>query len=89
VLCAAGYSGAAINQERLSLTFGPGDNDTPAVQVVANGLPTEADLSQAAATLRSDPVRIALDLGLGEAEATVWTCDLSAEYVVVNAHYTT
>ncbi|MEN9934482.1 MAG: hypothetical protein RLZZ387_1061 [Chloroflexota bacterium] len=93
VLCAAGYSGADIDPDRLSLTFGPadhhGDNDTPAVEVVRGGLPVEADLRQAAATLKADPVHIRLDLGQGEAQSTVWTCDLSAEYVAVNAHYTT
>jgi glutamate N-acetyltransferase/amino-acid N-acetyltransferase len=93
VLCAAGYSGADIDPERLSLIFGPadrpGENDTPAVQVVAGGLPTGADLRMASAALRADPAHIHLDLGLGEASATVWTCDLSAEYVEINAHYTT
>jgi glutamate N-acetyltransferase / amino-acid N-acetyltransferase len=90
VLCAAGYSGADIDADRLSLTFGPGGHaDAPAVQVVAGGLPVEADLRQASATLRTDPVHIHLDLGLGDASSTVWTCDLSAEYVAVNAHYTT
>ncbi len=93
VLCAAGYSGAAIDPDKLSLTFGPadrpGDNDSPAVQVVSNGLPTIYDERAAAATLRGDPVLITLDLGLGDARATVWTCDFSAEYVEINAHYTT
>jgi glutamate N-acetyltransferase/amino-acid N-acetyltransferase len=93
VLCAAGYSGAAIDPNKLSLTFGPadrpGDNDSPAVQVVANGLPTAYDERAAAATLHGDPVLITLDLGLGNARATVWTCDFSAEYVEINAHYTT
>jgi glutamate N-acetyltransferase/amino-acid N-acetyltransferase len=32
---------------------------------------------------------VRIDLGLGEAAATLWTCDLSAEYVRVNAEYTT
>lgn len=93
VLCAAGYSGAEIDQTKLALTFGPadrpGDNDSPAVQVVANGLPLTYDERAAAATLRCDPVLVLLDLGLGEAQTTVWTCDLSAEYVEINAHYTT
>jgi glutamate N-acetyltransferase / amino-acid N-acetyltransferase len=93
VVCAAGYSGADIEPERLSLSFGPadryGDNDSPAVTVVSGGLPTNADLRQASAALRGDPAIIELDLGLGSAQATVWTCDLSAEYVSINAHYTT
>lgn len=87
VLAAAGYSGAAIDPDRLALSFGaPGG---ARVRVVAGGLPTEYDERAAAATLREDPVYITLDLGLGDAAATVWTCDFSAEYVAVNAHYTT
>jgi glutamate N-acetyltransferase/amino-acid N-acetyltransferase len=93
VLCAAGYSGAAIDPDKLSLTFGPadrlGDNDSPAIQVVSHGLPTIYDERAAAATLHGDPVLMTLDLGLGGARATVWTCDFSAEYVEINAHYTT
>jgi glutamate N-acetyltransferase/amino-acid N-acetyltransferase len=93
VLCAAGYSGADIDQTKLSLTFGPadrsGENDSPAVQVVAGGLPLAYEERQAAATLKADPVLVLLDLGLGQAEAIVWTCDFSAEYVAINAHYTT
>jgi glutamate N-acetyltransferase/amino-acid N-acetyltransferase len=94
VLCAAGYSGAAIDPDKLSLTFGPADRygdkyDTPAIQVVADGLPTSYEERQAAAALRSDPVLVTLDLGLGDAAATVWTCDLTTEYIEINAHYTT
>jgi glutamate N-acetyltransferase/amino-acid N-acetyltransferase len=90
VLCAAGYSGADIDQTKLALTFGltDGSGDTPAVQVVANGLPLEYEERQAAATLKSDPVLVLLDLGQGTAKATVWTCDMSTEYVEINAHYT-
>jgi glutamate N-acetyltransferase/amino-acid N-acetyltransferase len=94
IVCAAGYSGAEIDPERLSLTFGPADrhgdaNDSPAVQVVASGLPTQYSERAAAAAFRADPVVIELDLGLGDGAATVWTCDFSAEYVAINAHYTT
>lgn len=87
VLCAAGYSGAAIDADRLSLSFGkPGRAQ---VQVVASGLPLDYAEHAAAARLRDDPVYVHLDLGLGAAEATVWTCDFSREYVEINAHYTT
>ena len=86
VLAAAGYSGAAIDPERLALSFGaPGE----ALPLVRDGLPIAHDGAAAAALLRCDPVRIHLDLGQGGSESTVWTCDLSAEYVAINAHYTT
>ncbi len=86
ILCAAGYSGAPIDPERLVLDFGPAAEP---IVLVAAGLPADYDERAAAATLRADPVIIRLDLGLGDAAATVWTCDLSKEYVEINAHYTT
>jgi glutamate N-acetyltransferase/amino-acid N-acetyltransferase len=57
--------------------------------VLADGLPTRYDERAARAALVADPALITLDLGLGDAAATVWTCDLTAEYVSINAHYTT
>jgi glutamate N-acetyltransferase/amino-acid N-acetyltransferase len=87
VLCAAGYSGAELDADRLSLSFGaPG---AAPVQVVASGLPLDYVEREAAAQLRQDPVYVNLDLGLGDASATVWTCDFSKDYVEINAHYTT
>lgn len=49
----------------------------------------EAGLRDLAASLGSDVVEIGVSLGTGEAEATVWGCDLSSEYVHINADYTT
>jgi glutamate N-acetyltransferase/amino-acid N-acetyltransferase len=86
IVCAAGYSGAAIAPDRLALWFGPASSP---IQLVANGLPLDADLAAASALLRQDPVFITLDLGLGAAHTTIWTCDFSKEYVEINAHYTT
>ncbi len=85
ILAAAGYSGEAIEPERVRLWFG----ETAAVQLLDRGLPLPFDAKEASALLRQDPAVITLDLGLGEHSATVWTCDLSAEYVRVNADYTT
>jgi len=86
VLAAAGYSGAAIEPDRLTLAFGaPGEATT----VVRGGLRAAYDEAAASAVLRRDPAIVRLDLGRGAGEATVWTCDFSAEYVAINAHYTT
>jgi glutamate N-acetyltransferase/amino-acid N-acetyltransferase len=49
----------------------------------------EAGLGQLAKLMRSGMVEIDIDLGTGGAAATVWGCDLSAEYVHINADYTT
>lgn len=85
VLAAAGYSGEPIEPARVRLWFGDGDD----VQLLDRGLPVEFDKARASALLQCDPAVIHLDLGLGDAHAIVWTCDFSAEYVHINADYTT
>ncbi len=86
ILAAAGSSGAAIDPGRLRLAFGPPGRE---VCVVKRGSRADYDERAAASLLALDPVHIGLDLGLGEARGVAWTCDLSAEYVAINAHYTT
>lgn len=85
VLAAAGYSGEPIEPARVRLWFGDADD----VQLLDRGLPVEFDKARASALLQCDPAVIHLDLGLGDAHAIVWTCDFSAEYVHINADYTT
>ena len=67
---------------RLALRFG-------AVELVAAGTPIAYDERAAAAQMAGPEVAITLDLGLGEASGVAWTCDLSAEYVSINADYRT
>ena len=86
VVCAAGYSGAAIDPDTLTLDFGLGQEQ---IRLVSSGMPVEADLNAASQLLRRSEVFITLDLGMGDKATTVWTCDFSKEYVEVNAHYTT
>jgi len=86
VVCAAGYSGAEIDPDTLTLDFGLGAEQ---IRLVAAGMPLVADLNAASNLLKREDVFITLDLGLGDAATTVWTCDFSKEYVEVNAHYTT
>jgi len=85
ILAAAGYSGQPIEPERVRLWFGEGDE----VQLLDRGLPLDFDRARASALLGEDPAIARLDLGLGDAAAVVWTCDFSAEYVAINADYTT
>jgi glutamate N-acetyltransferase/amino-acid N-acetyltransferase len=85
ILAAAGYSGEAIEPEQVRLWFGEGD----AMQLLDRGLPLPFDETAASKLLQQDPAIVHLDLGLGMHHAIVWTCDLSAEYVRVNADYTT
>jgi glutamate N-acetyltransferase/amino-acid N-acetyltransferase len=54
-----------------------------------NGLPHDEAAPKAAEMLRRDTVAIEVSLGAGDAAATIWGCDLSAEYVRINGEYRT
>jgi len=57
--------------------------------VVDQGAPTEATAAELAAVFKLPSFRVHLDLGMGPGEATVWTCDMTREYVSINADYHT
>jgi len=82
IVCAAGYSGEDVIPEKMSLWFS-------GVHVFAKGTPTNYSDAEATAAMKPHDVAIKLDLGLGHAAATVWTCDFSHEYVTVNGKYRT
>ncbi len=82
VLAAAGRAGVPLDAHSLALWFGD-------VQLVGGGEPLDYSEDDAHATLLGKDVAIRLDLGLGDASATVWTCDFSPEYVAINADYRT
>jgi glutamate N-acetyltransferase/amino-acid N-acetyltransferase len=82
IVCAAGYSGADVIADKMSLWFG-------GVHVFENGAPTDYNESAATAAMKPHDVEVHLDLGLGKSEATIWTCDFSHEYVTVNGKYRT
>jgi glutamate N-acetyltransferase / amino-acid N-acetyltransferase len=87
VLAAAGRSGVELDPSRAALRFaGDGGNEYP---VVAAGAPLAYDEAEAARIFTCHDLLIHLDLGAGEAEATVWTSDLTHDYVSLNAHYRT
>jgi len=82
ILAAVGRSGAQVDPGRVNLWLGP-------VQLVAGGMPLTFDVDAARSALRTAEVGIAVDLGLGTGQATVWTCDFSYKYVEINAEYHT
>jgi glutamate N-acetyltransferase/amino-acid N-acetyltransferase len=86
IICAAGYSGVDILPECLCLRM---SGNTDSLLLVRDGAPYEIDEPRASVILAGDEIAFALDLGMGQAEATVWTCDLSHSYVDINAHYRT
>jgi glutamate N-acetyltransferase/amino-acid N-acetyltransferase len=54
-----------------------------------DGRPHDENAPQAAEYLKGKNLTVGVDLGAGRMSATVWTCDLSAEYVKINADYRT
>jgi glutamate N-acetyltransferase/amino-acid N-acetyltransferase len=83
LVAAAGRSGAAFEIGQTSVSIGP-------YQVFAKGAPHDELASHAADELMKKEMTIVIDLGFpGNHDATMWTCDFSAEYVKINAEYRT
>jgi glutamate N-acetyltransferase/amino-acid N-acetyltransferase len=83
IVSAAGYAGVAFEEEQLSLWLG----DLPLYQA---GAPLPFDAAAASNYLKKNrSVHIRLRFTLGAGKATFWTCDLTPEYVRLNADYTT
>ncbi|MFG6589797.1 bifunctional glutamate N-acetyltransferase/amino-acid acetyltransferase ArgJ [Sulfitobacter sp. 1A12157] len=81
VVMAIGKSGAAADRDRLSIRFGD-------IEVAREGW-RSPDYSEedAAAHMKGQNITIGVDLGLGEGQCTVWTCDLTHGYIDINADY--
>ncbi len=82
ILAAAGYSGAVFSQENVSLDF----DELP---VVRGGLDAGTPESELAELMKRREFTVKIDLGEGEASATIWTSDFTYEYVKINADYHT
>ena len=84
ILCALGYSGATFDPENCDLYFG---EDEDKILIFTDG--SAADYSEEKATelLSGEKVVITADMHMGEAQATAWGCDLTYDYVKINADY--
>ena len=81
-ICAVGYSGVKIVPEKITIKFG-------GLIVYAKGLVTKFDEDAMRKILAEHDIIVDIELGLGDAAATIYTCDLSFQYVKINADYTT
>jgi len=82
ILCAVGYSGAAFSEKRIKVSIGT-------LPVCIALRPVAFRSAKMQKTLRSKVVPIRVDLGLGPHSAIAHTCDLTYEYIRINAEYTT
>ncbi len=82
ILAALGRSGAEVDPNRVVLDLG-------GLVLFRNGAAESYDLKSAERAVAGPEVAVHLDLGLGAGRATMWTCDLSYDYVRINAEYHT
>lgn len=84
ILCAMGYSGAEFNPDTVDIWI---ESEHGKLQLVQQGM--AADYSEELATkiLSANPVKALADVHMGDAKATAWGCDLTYEYVKINADY--
>jgi glutamate N-acetyltransferase/amino-acid N-acetyltransferase len=81
IVMAVGKAGEKAKRDRLSIYFGD-------VRVAHKGLrDPDYDEAKASAVMKQDKVDIRVDLKIGKGRATVWTCDLTKEYVAINGDY--
>ncbi|QZT34720.1 bifunctional ornithine acetyltransferase/N-acetylglutamate synthase [Caldalkalibacillus thermarum TA2.A1] len=82
IVCAIGYSGETFNPEQVQVKIDP-------VTVVDQGLPVSFKEEDAQAALGEETVTIEVNLNMGEGTATAWGCDLTYDYIKINALYRT
>ncbi|MDO4489591.1 MAG: bifunctional glutamate N-acetyltransferase/amino-acid acetyltransferase ArgJ [Lachnospiraceae bacterium] len=84
ILCAMGYSGAQFDPEKVDLYF---QSAAGTLKIIENGVSTGYSEEEATRILSEPEVTAIADIKMGEAKATAWGCDLTYDYVKINADY--
>ena len=84
VLCAMGYSGAKFDPYKVDVTI---TSDKGTVKLLENGMYTDFDEEFATEVMSPEVVIATADIKAGDASATAWGCDLTYDYVKINADY--
>ncbi len=82
IVCAAGYSKASVKPEKMSVFIG-------SKKIVSRGIGTKFNEKEISGLLKKKLVKITIDLGSGKKSATAYGCDLTYDYVKINADYST
>ncbi len=81
IVMAVGKSGQPADRDALGISFGP-------IKVAENGWVSPSYVEEeASAYMKNAELQIGVDLGIGEGSATIWTCDLTHQYIAINADY--
>ena len=84
ILCAMGYSGAQFVPEKVDLFF---ESAAGRIQIIENGVAVDYSEEEATRILSEPEVTAIADVKMGTASATAWGCDLTYDYVKINADY--
>lgn len=84
ILCAMGYSGAQFDPEKVDLYF---ESAAGKLQIIENGVACDYSEEEATKILSEGAVTAIADIKMGDATATAWGCDLTYDYVKINADY--
>lgn len=84
ILCAMGYSGAKFDPEKVDLYF---ESAAGKIQIIENGVAVNYSEEEATRILSEDAVTAIADVKMGSCTATAWGCDLTYDYVKINADY--
>lgn len=84
ILCALGYSGASFDPENVDLYF---ESKSGKIHIFGNGVACDYSEEEATKILSDKEVTALVDMHMGEESATAWGCDLSYDYVKINADY--
>lgn len=84
ILCAMGYSGAEFEPEKVDLFF---ESAAGKLQIIENGVALDYSEEEATKILSEDKVTAIADVKMGDVTATAWGCDLTYDYVKINADY--
>ena len=84
ILCAMGYSGAQFDPEKVDLFF---ESKAGKLQIIENGVATDYSEEVATKILSESEITATADIKMGSYSATAWGCDLTHEYININADY--
>ncbi len=84
ILCAMGYSGAQFDPEKVDLYF---ESAAGMMQIIKDGVAVDYSEEQATRILSEPEVTAVADIKMGDAKAAAWGCDLTFDYVKINADY--
>lgn len=84
ILCALGYSGVQFDPEKIELYF---ESKSGCIQIYKDGVATDYSEEEASKILADPEVTVLVDMKMGNETATAWGCDLTYDYVKINADY--